>query len=126
MKANVFLTVYNTRMKHKNIISKDDILREISDLIKPVQYIPYDDKLKIVDITIKNSLDSQFPTANLHRAFIINMISAYTNLEMDNSGFDVLSESKLIDYIISLFQSEFTICSSLLQMCLDDMKARSG
>ena len=126
MKVNAFLTVYNARMKRKNDITKNDIINEISDLIKPVSYIPYDDKLNIINATIDQSLNLKYPTANLHRSFIINMISAYTNLEMDNNGFDILSESKILDYIISLFQSEFTICSSLLQMCLDDTKARSG
>ncbi len=120
MKPSSFITLYNSRVKNKSL-DKDIIVQTITDLIKPVDYIPYDDKIKLVVTTITQSYNSEYPTAILHRNFIINMISAYTNLEMDNDGFDLLSKTKMIDLILSLFQSEFTICDSILNMCLNDI-----
>ena len=120
MKPSSFITLYNSRVKNKSL-DKDIIIQTITDLIKPVDYIPYDDKIKLVVTTITQSYNSEYPTAILHRNFIINMISTYTNLEMDNDGFDLLSKTKMIDLILSLFQSEFTICDSILNMCLNDI-----
>lgn len=120
MKPSSFLTLYNSRVKNDSL-DRDKIISTITELIKPVDYIPYDDKVKLVSTTILQSKDSDYPTATLHRNFIINIISAYTILEMDKEGFDLLSKTKMIDLILSLFQSEFTICDSLLNMCLNDL-----
>lgn len=121
MKPNVFLTLYNARVKHIDNLNKETILKSLRDLAKPISYISYDNKLKIVQKTIESCRNSIFPTAEIHRAFIVNLISAYTNIEMDNNGFDVFSENKLIDVLLQLFESEYNICRVLLQMCLDDI-----
>ena len=40
---------------------------------------------------------------------------------MDKNGFDILSENKLLDLIVSTFKSEFQICNTIMQMCLNDI-----
>ena len=54
MKVNNFITLFNTRTK-SNHISQEDVARQIVDLIKPKSYIPYDDKIKLVMSTIKDT-----------------------------------------------------------------------
>ena len=103
LKVNAFITIYNTRTKHIQPLTRDIIMETITDLIKPVRYISYDNKIKIISETIKQSRNTDYPTAILHRNFIINIISAYTDLEMNNDGFDILCENGLLELIISLF-----------------------
>ena len=123
MKVNAFLTVYNTRTKHISNLDETKIMDIIIDLLKPIKYLPYDDKLKIIDKTINDSKTSTHPTADRYRHFVINLISAYTSIECTLEGFDVLSESRLLDLILSTFESEYKICSSLMQMCMQDVES---
>jgi hypothetical protein len=51
MKPSSFLTLYNSRVKNDSL-DRDKIISTITELIKPVDYIPYDDKVKLVSTTI--------------------------------------------------------------------------
>lgn len=124
MKTNIFITSYKSRIKHKTNITQEEILDEISSLIKPIHYLPYDDKLNLVQSIIIDSEKTNYPSANRYRLFVIKMISTYTNLEMNIDDFDLLQENNLIDYIISLFKREYDTCSTLLKMCYDDYLKR--
>ena len=120
MKVNVFISLYNARVKHIDNINQDKIMEIIVDLIKPISYLPYDDKLKIVDYVIENTKNEKYPTAYRYRLFVVNLISAYTNLDCNIDDFDNLSSSKLIDIILHTFEQEYIICNHLLQMCIAD------
>ena len=112
--------VYNTKLKHISNITPEIVMQTVSNLIKPVGYIPFDRKLDLVIKTIEDSKSEKYVTAIRYRNFIINLISAYTNIEMDEKGFDLLSENQMLDIILSTFQPEYEICSNLMQMCLMD------
>lgn len=122
MKINPFISVYNARVKHINDLSQDKIIEVIADLIKPVNHLPFDDKLKIVDFVIEQTKDLKYPTAERYRLLITNLISAYTSLECDLNGYDTLVSSKLLDPIIHTFESEYIFCHQLMQMCISDIK----
>ena len=121
MKANVFITLYNSRVKHIANLDEDKIMEIIIDLIKPISYLPFDDKLKIIDYVIEETKKEKYHTAYMYRLFVINLISAYTNLDCNINDFDILSSSKLIDLILHLFENEYVVCNHLLQMCLADV-----
>ena len=87
-------------MKHVGNLTKEIIIETVTDLAKPIHYISYDNKLKLIKKTIDDCKESCFPTAEIHRAFIVNLISAYTSIEMDNNGFDLFSENKMIDILL--------------------------
>ena len=123
MKLNTFISLYNVRIKSIDNLNSNIIMEIVNDLVKPLSYLSFDDKIKIVKKTINDSKNEEFPTPYYYRNLIINLISAYTNIEMDANGFDTLSENKLIDVILNLFEPEYKICSSLLQMCLSDMES---
>ena len=126
MKANTLITLYNARTKDMRNITPDIMQRVIVDLIKPIGYIPYDRKLQLIEQVIKDNVNVKYPTAGRYRSFIIYLVNAYTNLELDKNGFDVLVENKIMDIVLSSFKSEYEICNALLQMCLDDTLMKEG
>ena len=120
MKVNPFISIYTSRIKHDG--SEKDAFDVLCDLIKPIDYISYDKKLEIIDNTIDQCKSSQHFTADIYRNFVVNLISAYTNLECKLKDFDLLSRSKLLDIVLSTFEDEYRKCTALMQMCLQDMK----
>lgn len=92
----------------------------INELIQPKNYLPYDDKIAIAVSTIKDSIGKTPCAANRKRLFLINLINAYTNLEVDIKGFDLLSQNMFLEPIISTFEYEYKICYDILQMCLEE------
>ena len=82
-------------MKHVGNLTKEIIIETVTDLAKPIHYISYDNKLKLIKKTIDDCKESCFPTAEI-----------LTN--------------KMIDILLQLIESEYNTCRVLLQMCLDD------
>lgn len=124
MKVSNFISVYNARLKRNNDIDVSIIINIISDLIKPVSYISYDNKIALCKKTIEMSKSFEFPTPERKRLFIVNLISAYTNLEINIKDFDLLSETKLLEYVLMTFDSEYKICNSIMEMCIYDAESR--
>lgn len=126
MKVNAMISLYNARVKHAGELDLQKMQNIIKDLIKPVSYISYDQKLQLVECVIKDNVGATFPTAEIYRSFIIYLVNAYTILELDKKGFDIIMENKMLDIILSTFQAEYELCNTLLQMCLDDSYERGG
>ena len=124
MKVNALVSLYNARVKNINNLTPDIVISTITDLVKPISYIPFDSKLKLCHKAITDAEKTEYPTAERYRNLIINMIAAYTNIEMDKNGFDILSENKMLDVILSTFESEYKMCATLLKMCCDDIEGR--
>ena len=53
MRTSVFITSFNARLKRISNPSIDDMVSVTTDLIKPIKYLSYDDKIKLVVATIK-------------------------------------------------------------------------
>ena len=122
MKVDMFVKLYNAKTQHILRLTKDDIKNVITDLIHPIDYVPYDSKIQMVECTINQCKDCKYPTVEMKRWFIVNLISLYTDLDVTITDFDTLSKNKLIDIILSMIQSEYVICENIMYMCLDDMK----
>jgi len=120
MKVGSFLTLFNVRLKNVKDISEDYIVQTIKDLIKPVGFISYDDKIQLIDNVLRKTSDTKYPTAYRHREFMMSLISTYTSLEVDKAGYDALCEAKLLDFILQTFKSECDFITALLNMCLQD------
>ena len=121
MKTSVFITAFNARIKKISNPSERDIIFVISDLIKPIKYIPYDDKIKLVIMTIEQTKNEKYKTPFRYRNLIINLINTYTQLEISIDDFDTLSSNNLLDPIITTFRAEYIICDNLMKMIVDDM-----
>ncbi len=119
MKVSQFITLYKVRTKNMDI-SPDNVIKVVEELVHPKNYISFDNKCKLVEETIKSVQNFQYKTARRYRQFVINLIAVYTDLEMDEKGFDELSETRLLDIVLSTFQSEYQICTGIMTMYLDD------
>ena len=120
MKVNNFITLFNTRTK-SNHISPEDVAKQIIDLVKPKSYLPYDEKIKIVMSTIEETQDMKPCWPYRNRLFIINLIKAYTNLEVTVSDFDVLDQNMFIEPIMSTFENEYKKCIAIMDNCIAEM-----
>lgn len=120
MKVNNFIALFNARTKN-GTLSQEEIINIIVELIKPKSYLPYDDKIKLVMDTIESTKNCYPCLPNRNRMFIINLIGAYTNLEVNKVGFDVLSQNLFIEPILLSFENEYKICSSIMNMCLAEI-----
>lgn len=121
MKVNNFITLFNVRTK-SNQISPEDVAEQIIDLIKPKSYIPYDDKIKLVLSTIENTKNMKPIWPYRNRLFIVNLIKAYTNLEMTIQDFDTLDENRFIEPILSTFQNEYKKCIAIMDNCVAEIE----
>lgn len=92
----------------------------IQELIKPKRYISYDDKINLVMATIDSTAKCTPCAPNRKRQFLINMINAYTDLDVDIAGFDLLSQNMFLEPIISTFEYEYKICCEIMQVCLEE------
>lgn len=120
MKVNNFITLFNAKTKNGKL-SQDDLIKIIIDLVQPKSYLSYDDKINLVVNTINDSKNSFPISPNRNRLFIVNLIKTYTTLEITIADFDTLSQNMLIIPILSTFENEYKICSSIMNMCLDEI-----
>lgn len=118
MKVSNFIMVLNGRTKNKKI-DQQELFNMIVDIIKPQSYLPYDQKIELAMNTIKETSGMLPVIPYRNRAFIINLINVYTVLEAKESDFDLLSQNMLLELILSTFEKEYKICSSIMAMCLE-------
>lgn len=107
-----------------NKLDENAIIDIVVDLIKPISYVSFDNKMKLIDKTIEDSKGAKYPTAERYKNFVVNLIATYTNLEMTSKDYDALSECKLLNIVLSTFESEYVTCSKLIQLCLQDLESR--
>lgn len=119
MNVSNFISLFNVRTKSGKK-TQEELMGIINDLIKPKQYLSYDRKIELAMTTIEQTKDMKPIIPNRSRLFVVNLINIYTNIEMTVSDFDVLSQNLLLEPILSSFQREYEICSSILQMCLQE------
>lgn len=119
LKVNNFITLFNARTKQGEL-SQEQLITIIVDLIKPKRYISYDNKISLATATIEATAKCTPCAPNRKRQFLINVINAYTDLDVDLLGFDLLSQNMFLEPIISTFEYEYKICSEILQMCLEE------
>ena len=120
MKVSNFITLFNVKTKNGEL-SQKDLIDVIVELIKPKSYLPYDKKIQLAVDTINDSEVNKPSAPYRNRLFIINLIRTYTDLEVTVQDFDVLSQNMLIVPILSTFENEYKICSSIMNMCLDEI-----
>lgn len=120
MKVSNFITLFNVKTKNGEL-SQKDLIDVIVELIKPKSYLSYDRKIQLVVDTINDSEVNKPSAPYRNRLFIINLIRTYTDLEVTVQDFDVLSQNMLIVPILSTFENEYKICSSIMNMCLDEI-----
>ena len=120
-----------SKFKEKKIINNKFQPDAIGDFIranvKIKTYIPFMDKKQIAEMVINNNISEEHgikrvsPTGQFI-GFIMAMITAHTDLEVDTddpiADYDALSESGLLEIIISQFERDYSECDVVLKMVL--------
>ena len=105
----------------QNHISPEDVAKQIIDLIKPKSYLPYEDKIKLVLSTIEETKDMKPCWPYRNRLFMVNLIKAYTNLEVTEADFDTHDQNMFIEPIMATFENEYKKCIAIMDNCLAEM-----
>lgn len=122
-------------MTVKEFINKCKMSKNLDKYLEDrisVKYLPYATKMALAE-RILNSTCYTNTEPNLFKVnspfrkmlFILSMIDEYTDIDIDWGNimdeFDMLSENNVIAIIEKIPESEFTQCSSILEMMLDDL-----
>ena len=98
------------------------------------KYVPYAEKIITCDKIIKHTCYESISDKQVFKIntplrqclFLLSIIDIYTDIDIDwddpLKDFDLLSEDGILGLIIkSIPESEFTLFSSILDMCIDDL-----
>lgn len=109
----------------KNKILKADQLQQlVSKMLEVKNYLSIKQKKDLINDIVNDCIlfeDGVFKFDDIDKyiCFTMKTIAAYTNLELSDDieeDYDMLSESKLLDIIISTFKKEYDDVNVLLQM----------
>jgi len=121
-------------MTVKDFLMKYEKTKDISKHITK-KYLPYAEKIALCNSIInttcyKNITEDRkifkINAPSRQMLFLLSMIDKYTDIDINwedaVTDFDALCERELLGAIIKeIPESEVTLCSSLLDMCLDDL-----
>ena len=118
----------------KEFLKKYEKNKDISKHITK-KYLPYAEKItlcnRIIDATCYTKISDdkkifKIDTPSRQMLLMLSIIDKYTDIDINwedaLADFDALSESELLGEILKVIpENEVTLCSSLLDMCLDDL-----
>lgn len=110
--------------------------RNNPELLKVVEYIPYDAKITIIDSILKELVNNEsgFYTLDsvlLDRIKVSIYIHTYTNIDLNFycenlDGYDYMCKHDLVDEIISKFSKEYERLESILSLRIKDFYLTDG
>jgi hypothetical protein len=113
--------ITNTKLNDHAV---EDFIRDQLDI---VEYIPFENKLNIIDKIISQIVKEvdgvkKVNSVAQYMAFITTMLSSHTTLEFGDmfEDYDALNKCGLIEQIVALFQKDFSECETLLKMTVAD------
>lgn len=103
----------------------------VSDYIKKKlevkEYIPVVDKQNIIKAVVDSAMenDNGFITINSitqYIGFVVSMLMSHTNLHIEDAydDYDLLSQTGLLNAVISTFQEDYEACNIFLNMYVND------
>jgi len=121
-------------MTVKEFLKKYEKNKDISKYITK-KYLPYAEKItfcnRIIDATCYTKISDdkkifKIDTPSRQMLLMLSIIDKYTDIDINwedaLADFDALSESELLGEILKVIpENEVTLCSSLLDMCVDDL-----
>lgn len=125
MEVIQFTMQYNAKTKDKDLNDYEKIsiikkmlnvkkymsVRKKEDMIKKIikTFITYDGKLRY------SSFEKDLNT-------IICLIKEYTDLNIDENGYDLLCKEDLLEYVIGSFGKEYEICLGIMNTYMQDIE----
>lgn len=117
-----------TKMLLKLYEIKDKVVNgDLSHMVSVKRYLPFAEKDELVKSVIKQTFERREEgglksfSAVRSKVFTEAILSAYTNIEVDNTTYDALAEVGLLLPILRLIGDEYEMCSKMLGAYLDDI-----
>ena len=121
MEVTQFIMQYKAKIKGKEL-SKEEDLKLISDMIRPMKYIGFSRKKQIAKNIIKNTvfqddnLDIKYDGCDKYLHTIITLINEYTDLNINEKGYDQICAERLLNKVIATFGEEYEVVIDILNI----------
>jgi hypothetical protein len=127
MECSQLVAIYNQKIKNKPDLSDEERIKIIKDLIHPKKYISFKKKQEIILDVLRNVVSISnnkifYNSCNKYISFINTILSIYTDLNIDETSYDILCSNNLLNYTIGSLASEYDICLGIMEMYMDDLE----
>lgn len=119
MTVKMLLKLYEVRGKNPAVLN---------EWVKVEAYLPFSQKDALVRDVLKSTFEYRDENGGLKsfsavrsKVFTEQMLSAYTNIEVDDQTYDSLAEVGILLPILRLIGDEYEMCSKMLGAYLDDI-----
>lgn len=114
-------------MTTKMFLKLYEVKKDICQIITIKDYLSFNEK----DALVRNVLKQTFEHRELggikscsalrSKIFIENILSEYTNIEVDETTYDELAKANLLPVILRMIGNEYDMCSKMLGAYIDDI-----
>lgn len=126
MEVNQFIMQYKAKTNNKELSQEADF-KIISEMLHTKKYIGISKKKSIVQSIIKNtivqddSLDIKYDGCDKYLYTIITLINEYTDLHIDEKGYDQICSNGLLNKVISTFGTEYEIIMGIMNEYMEQL-----
>lgn len=132
MNAEQFVMIFIQKTKTKiKELKENEIISIVSNIIHPKKYIKIRDKQKIVeDIILKTvsqgeHLELYYNSFDKYLLTMITLINTYTDLNIDENGYDVLCGNGVLEYVLSSFSKEYEVFMGIMNLYMESLTNHS-
>lgn len=129
MEVIQFIMQYNAKNKGKNL-SEDEDLKLISSMIRPKEYLSFSKKKSIAKSIIKKTviqdenLNITYDGCDKYLYTIITLLNEYTDLNIDENGYDQICANRLLNKIIATFGDEYEVMIGMLNVYMEELELK--
>lgn len=127
MEVIQFIMQYKAKTKGKEL-TKEEELALISNMIHPKSYIPISKKKEIVKDIIKqtviqdDNLNIKYDGCDKYLITMMRFINEYTDLHVDEKGYDQICAERLLNKIIATFGEEYDVILGIMNVYMEDLE----
>ena len=126
MEVTQFVMQYNAKTRDKNLTENEqiDIIEHMS---RPKSYISLSKKKEIVKSIIKNTikqdddLNINYDGCDKYLLTVIRLINEYTDLNIDEKGYDQICANGLLNLVIGSFGKEYEIIMGIMNLYMEQL-----
>lgn len=129
MEVTQFIMQYNAKIKGKELSIEED-LNVISNMIHPKKYISFARKKEIVMDIIKSTiiqddnLNILYDGCDKYLHTVIVLLNEYTDLNVNEKGYDQICASNLLNKIIATFGQEYEVVIGMLDIYMEQLELK--
>ena len=122
-----FINEFQEKKIQNTHITPNAVSEYLRTTLEIKSYLPFREKRAIAETVVKANIElvdgvKKYDNINSYLSFVVATLTAYTNLEFDNSDpvadYDLLAENGLLPLIIEEFRAEYDECNVLLKMAI--------